>query len=391
MPHLPQVTVFIPVYNRAAFVRGAIESTLGQTFQDFELLIVDDGSTDRSIEIVRSYQDPRIRLVENAGNLGLPVTRNLGLELARGEYIALLDSDDVSLPDRLARQVEFLDDNPSYAEVGAWSQRMDESGQPLRRVKIQPTSAEQVRATLLFRCPLKNRSVMGRTAMMRKLGYRSDFTRCQDYDLHARLAEHHDIGNIPEVLVLGRTHPNQWTGATAELGKTMKMRIMSERLQTLGIDPTEDELRRHFLLCNRRDSESDPKIDADYLDWSQTWLQRLRDANLKTKQYKPRDFDQVVGDVRMLLALNVRGKAGLIALFRYLTHPLPKGLFSSQSRSAMRLAFDGLRRRAFVSEAPSYSRPNLRSDPATSVDPGPSIDAAVAAPAPPPGPLRARL
>jgi hypothetical protein len=227
--------------------------------------------------------------------------------------------------------------------------------------------------------------------MMRELGYRSDFARCQDYDLHARLAEHHDIGNIPEVLVLGRTHPNQWTGATTELGKTLKMRIMSERLQTLGIDPTRDELRRHFLLCNRRDPKSDPQIDADYLDWSQTWLQRLRDANVKTKQYKPRDFDRVVGDVRLLLALNIRGKNGLIALFRYLTHPLPRGLTSSQSRSVMRLAYDGLRRRALVSEAPSYSRPNHRGGLTTKTDPTPSVaPAGIAAAMPQPTQLRAR-
>ena len=142
----PQVTVFIPVYNRRAFIGPAIESMLAQTFEDFELLIVDDGSTDGGLEIMRSYEDPRVRVVANERNQGIPKTRNRGLELARGEYIALLDSDDVSVPDRLARQVEFLDRNPLYAEVGAWSQAMDESGTPLRSVKIQPTHPEEVRA-----------------------------------------------------------------------------------------------------------------------------------------------------------------------------------------------------------------------------------------------------
>jgi glycosyltransferase involved in cell wall biosynthesis len=356
--HSPKVTVFIPVYNRARFVRGAIESTLAQTYKDFELLVVDDGSTDQSIEIIKSFDDPRIRLIENKENMGLPTTRNVGLDSARGEFIALLDSDDISLPHRLARQVEFLEKHPSYAEVGAWSQRMDESGRPKPSVKLQPISAEEVRATLLFRCALKNRSVMGRTAMMRELGYRSDFARCQDYDLHARLSEHHDIGNIPEVLVLGRTHPNQWTGATTELGNTLKMRIMSELLAGLEIDPTPDELRRHFLLCNSPDTESDPQIDSDYFAWSESWFRRLIDANAKTGRYKAREFNHVIGDVRMLLALSRVGERDMSALFRYLAHPLPKGLFSTQSLSAMRLAVDYLLRRPLVSEAPSCSRPD---------------------------------
>lgn len=362
MSKSPNVTVFIPVYNRARFVRGAIESTLAQTYGDFELLVIDDGSTDRSVEIIKSFDDPRIRLVQNEKNLGLPTTRNLGLELARGEFIALLDSDDISLPHRLERQVEFLQRHPSYAEVGAWSQRMDESGRPKPSVKLQPISAEEVRATLLFRCAMKNRSVMGRTAMMRELGYRSDFARCQDYDLHARLAERHDIGNIPEVLVLGRTHPNQWTGATTELGNTLKMRIMSELLSGLGIDATPDELRRHFLLCNNRCADTDPQIDSDYFDWSESWFRRLIAANARTQRYKTREFNHVIGDVRMLLALSRVGERDLSALLRYLVHPLPKGLFSTQSRSAMRLAVDWLMRRPLVSQAPSCSSPDRQHD-----------------------------
>ncbi|MDJ0847529.1 MAG: glycosyltransferase family A protein [Myxococcota bacterium] len=353
MSRPPRVTVFIPVYNRAAFVGEAIASMLGQSYQDFELLLVDDGSTDESVDVIRSFRDPRIRLVENGKNLGLPVTRNLGLELAQGEYIALLDSDDVSLRDRLAVQVDFLDRHPSYAEVGAWSQAMDESGRPLRRVKIQPTAPEEIRATLLFRCSIKNRSVMGRTAMMRDLGYRLGFPRCQDYDLHVRLAERHDIGNIPRVLVLGRMHPAQWTGATLDLGNTLKMRIMSELLAPLGIEPSEDELRRHLMLSHESAEEYGLRLDSAFMDWSEAWLARLRQANSETGRYEPSAFDSVLGDVRLLLALRGRKTMGWSAVSRFLTRPLPRGLLSSQSRAAGRLALDWLGRRALVSEAPT--------------------------------------
>ena len=101
--HSPKVTVFIPVYNRAKYIGSAIESILGQTFSDFEILLIDDGSTDRSVEIMESYTDPRIRVLQNDTNLGIPRTRNKGLQGARGEYIAMLDSDDRAYP-RCSRQ-----------------------------------------------------------------------------------------------------------------------------------------------------------------------------------------------------------------------------------------------------------------------------------------------
>ncbi len=355
MTDRPQVTVFIPVYNRAAYVGQAIESILGQSYADFEVLLVDDGSTDDSVAVMRSYDDPRVRVVQNEKNLGLPHTRNRGLELARGEYIALLDSDDISLPDRLACQVAFLDAHSDYAEVGAWSQAMDASGQPLRKVKIQPTSAEETRATLLFRCAIKNRSVMGRTAMMRELGYRVDFPRCQDYDLHVRLAERHPLGNIPRVLVLGRMHPQQWTGSTTALGNAAKMRIMREQLERMGVAPSEDDLWGHLLLAH--DSAEGPgrSVDAAYLDWADDWLVGLRRANARTRRYEPRAFDRVLGDTRLVLALRAHKRLGWQAFRRYLTAPLPKGLGSSQSRAALRLGLDWIRRRALVTESPVRS------------------------------------
>src|SRR5215831_6951377 len=100
----PRVSVIIPVYNRAKYVGEAINSILTQSFTNFELLLIDDGSTDESVEIMRSYTDPRIRLVCNERNLGIPKTRNKAIQLARGDYIAILDSDDAALADRLAKQ-----------------------------------------------------------------------------------------------------------------------------------------------------------------------------------------------------------------------------------------------------------------------------------------------
>ncbi len=115
----PRVTVFVPVYNAEKFIADTVASVLRQTFTDFELLVIDDGSTDQSIKILESFHDQRIRIERNGKNRGRPFTRNKGLMQARGEYLSVLDSDDLCEPDRLARQVEFLDTHPNIAAVGS--------------------------------------------------------------------------------------------------------------------------------------------------------------------------------------------------------------------------------------------------------------------------------
>ena len=142
----PKVTVFIPVFNREHYIGDAIESILAQTFSDFEILLVDDGSTDSSTEKIRSFSDPRIRLVCNEKNLGIPKTRNKGVELARGQYMAMLDSDDLAYPHRLKKQVAFLDNHPEYAQIGSWCRMMDAQGRILNKIKRQPTQPDDIHA-----------------------------------------------------------------------------------------------------------------------------------------------------------------------------------------------------------------------------------------------------
>src|SRR2546427_10183968 len=135
MSTVPKVTVIIPVYNREKYVAESIESILAQSFTNFELLLINDGSTDGSVELMRSYTDPRVRLVGHERNLGIPKTRNKGIQLARGEYIAMLDSDDTALPDRLVKQGAFLDYHKDYVLVGAWAPAIAEKGQTLTKGK----------------------------------------------------------------------------------------------------------------------------------------------------------------------------------------------------------------------------------------------------------------
>jgi len=287
----PRVTVFIPAYNREYYIRSAIDSILQQSFRDFELLIVDDGSTDGTVDAIQSYDDPRIRLAHNGANLGIPASRNHGLRLARGEYIALLDSDDFAYPWRLARQVAFLDRHRHIAQVGSWCTLMNSNGDLLPRVRRHPSRPSDVDVHLLFHCSLINRTVMARTAILRTFGYDESFPRCQDYELHGRLAERHAIANMSQLLVCGREHDGRITRNTKDIGKDRKMAIQGRLLERLGVHFSTNDLEQHYLLTQKPQKHRDSDT---HLDWTEAWLNRLLDANRRSQRYDPAALQRVV-------------------------------------------------------------------------------------------------
>lgn len=327
----PRVTVFIPAFNREALIGESVASVLAQTWQDFELLVVDDGSTDRTCEIVSSFGDPRVRLVSNGENLGIPRTRNRGLELARGEYIAILDSDDRMRPERLARQVAFLDANPDYTLVGSWGTAINPAGRPTGRHRIQPTAPEDVDAHLLFRCCISNRSVMARTAVLREYGYDNEFLRCQDYDLFVRLSERHRMGNLPEILVEGRKHPGQITINTPGLGDRLKQRIAARQLDELGIAYGEGDLAKHVQLSRTRQSGLKP--DRAFLEWAESWLTGIVAANMRVGRYDQRALAEAAAEVWLkVCGAAIRGGQPW-AVLRFIASPLRQGSTAGFRRS----------------------------------------------------------
>lgn len=329
-PGPPKVSVFIPVYNREAYVGAAIESVLTQSFRDFELLLIDDGSTDRSVEILRSYDDPRIRVVRNERNLGQPETRNRGLALARGQYVAMLDSDDVARPDRLARQVAFLDRCQDCVEVGGWTRSVDAAGRLLKKTKRQPPASDDVHAQLLFRCSLSHTTIMGRTDVLRRYGYRKSFVRCQDYDLHVRLARHHAIANIPRILTHVRVHPDQIAVRTPGLGDAKKIEIIRAQLSALGINGSLDDLEAHLMLSRMRKLQFRP--DRGYLDWAEAWLLGLEAANRETRCYSERSLVRATSEKWLQTCWAASPNVGWTAWRRFLRSPLRRGIGSRLKR-----------------------------------------------------------
>jgi glycosyltransferase involved in cell wall biosynthesis len=293
MTGFPKVTVVIPVYNGEKYLGIAVDSILSQTFPDFELLVIDDGSIDRSIAVVLSYSDPRIRLERNPTNLGVSTTRNKGIQLARGEYLAFLDSDDWAYPERLAKQTAFLDNHPDCAAVGSWSEWMSEEGHPLGRIKRKPISPDEIAAWRLFQQGIENSTSMARTVVLRRYRHREEFDVCEDFDLWARIAANHKLATLPEVLVRRRMHDSQLTQKKAARAPERRLAIYAAQLHLLGVSFTDTDLKRHLLLRSMRKRGFRP--DLSYLEWAETWLLRLQAANQRAGCYPEPAFSQLLG------------------------------------------------------------------------------------------------
>jgi len=215
-PKSPEVTVLMAVYNGERFLRQAVESILNQTFLDFEFLIINDGSSDGTGDILASYDDPRIRVVDNDRNIGHPQSLNRGLALARGEYIARQDADDISYSERLERQVSFMRKNADVAVLGTQVNYLRGDGKRTRFIRPgKPVSALAAKFCLMFSPP---NPVAHPTAMFRKSiiwdkygGYDPNYRAAEDAELWCRVGMEHVIRNLTAPLVTIRVHSGSLT------------------------------------------------------------------------------------------------------------------------------------------------------------------------------------
>ena len=236
-----KVTVLLPVYNCAQYITEAIDNILAQSVDNFEFLIIDDGSTDETPRILRNYKDPRIRLIRHE-NRGLAGTLNVGIGLARGKYIARQDQDDISLPDRLAKQVSYMESHPECGLLGTWAQIM-EGDRLTERYHKHPASPSELRYQLLFNNPFVHSSVMLRKSVLETLGgYSTDPSRQppEDYELWSRLSRHSSVANLPEVLLHYREVPGSMSRVGPSPFREKLIKICTENLSLASGVPSTD-------------------------------------------------------------------------------------------------------------------------------------------------------
>ncbi len=277
------VSILMPCYNNTPYVAEAIESMLNQTFTDFELIVLDDCSSDNSAEVIKGFADKRIVYHRNGQNLGLANNLNIGLRLARGQYIARMDSDDISLPERLQTQVDFLE---AHSDIDLCSCGMEMFGHD-NQVWIREPDPEDVKITMLFYSPVLHASAMWRKSSFDRHGlmYRQEAFPAEDYDLWARaVASGCRLANIPQVLYRYRIHGEQVTKTddrAAIRDREIKIRYLQQCLPSLSatdcercvdnflkpLESTTNDIKEQRTLYNAiiKANKSDKFFDHDRL------------------------------------------------------------------------------------------------------------------------------
>jgi glycosyltransferase involved in cell wall biosynthesis len=250
----------MPVFNCEFYLADAIDSILRQSFTDFELILIDDGSTDSSGEIIGRYRDSRLVILRNNQNKGLIYSLNRGVAVAQGKYIARMDADDVSLENRLQKQWDFLEKHTWCSLCGTWARFMDANGtlgQKWKRV----TREEEVRVALLFHSPLIHPSVMARTEVLKSHPYDDTAAHCEDYALWLELERAgYRMVNLPVVLLYYRAHQANISVVKRHSQRKNTEEFLGRHLQiALSIKYTnrEFELNRLWFAGRQELSESD--------------------------------------------------------------------------------------------------------------------------------------
>jgi glycosyltransferase involved in cell wall biosynthesis len=241
----PIVTVLMPVYNGETFLKEAIDSILNQTFTDFEFLIINDGSTDKSEEIILDYNDSRIRYIKNDENLKLIKTLNKGINLAKAEFLVRMDADDISFPNRIERQVNFMRNNIDVVVAGSWFQCVGNNSNIIQ----YSTQHNAIVTEFLYKCSICHPSTIWRLENLDTLKFNTDFDHAEDYEFWIQCMNKGKLANIPEVLLKYRTHDMNVSSQYSEIQINNSSLIRKNLFLKIGIEISSEELESFKALC----------------------------------------------------------------------------------------------------------------------------------------------
>ena len=283
---MTKLTVLMPVYNAELYIKEAVDSILSQTFSNFEFLIFNDGSTDRSADFIRAYNDSRIKFFDFQQNHGLVHHLNNGMAIARGQYIARMDADDISLPNRLMQQVRFMDDNPDIIASGAWMKSIGISEKVLK----YPTEPDIIRAQMIFDCPIAHPTViLRREVFVASYCYSDNYEHTEDYELWIRISKNFKISNLDQVILLYRRHHSQVTHLHNFRQRETSLKLQITLLENLCIIPTKSEIRTQKEICDFSFQKSE-----QFLEKAHEWLIKLRNSNQVLNVYPVESFQKVL-------------------------------------------------------------------------------------------------
>jgi glycosyltransferase involved in cell wall biosynthesis len=245
------VTVLLPVYNAELYLQEAVESILQQSYSDFEILAINDGSTDSSLQILASIKDDRIRIVQNPQNLGLIQTLNKGIVLAKGKYIVRADADDICLPDRIEKQVAFMENNLDIGLSGTGFGMFGEN-LPLTEKGRFSADSNDIKFKHLYQIHLMHGTSIWRTSVFQdnNLEFDLEFAHAEDYELFERIGELTKLSNIPEILYHVRVHGESVSHKFDNIQEENSIRIKKRGFKRISVIANELELELFRDLCH---------------------------------------------------------------------------------------------------------------------------------------------
>lgn len=303
---MPKVSVIMSTFNDSKYIREAIDSILAQTFIDFEFIIVDDASQDETVDIIREYSDPRIKLIQNEENCGLTVNLNKLLDIASGEYVARMDGDDISYPERFQKQVEYLDEHKDVYLIGTAVHSFGANNLYWRL----PDDNEELKVRMLIRPVFAHPTFMFRRELVDK-GYTYDesFRTAQDYEFASRVSREFKIGRVQDVLLDYRVHPKQVSNTLGGNQLSNADKIRMRLLKELGVSFSQEQMD----VYNQWVAEKCP----DYVDVfykADKLIGEMIKANSVSRIYDERVLDTVLK--KMLYTWVIRSKnSGYLARF----------------------------------------------------------------------------
>jgi glycosyltransferase involved in cell wall biosynthesis len=267
----PLVSVVMPVYNSEKYVKQSVESILSQTYKNFELIVIDDGSTDKSFEIVAKLaeKDKRIKFLKNDRNLGVSATRNRLIDIAKGEYVAIMDSDDISLPERLEKQVAFLSEKKELGLLGSSVEVINENGKKIGFWKY-PETHDEISVEMIFNSPFASSSVIFRKDFVKGFRYNEDVLVAEDYDFYSRLSKNCKMHNLKDILVKYRINIKGLTQNNLSEMECKSSDVVCLYLKSQGLDLNDAHVIESRKLISAK------RIETCSLLKIENWLLKIK-------------------------------------------------------------------------------------------------------------------
>lgn len=289
--NIPELSIIMPVFNSEKYIAETIRSLLAQSYQDFELIIINDGSEDNSADIISTFKDSRIRFFNNPTNKGIVYSRNKGLTEARGKYIAPFDADDLARKDKFEKQIQFLKKNPDFGMIGSWVLLIDKNGKQLKKKWKLNAPPNRIPSILLFRNYFAQPAVVIRREAVPLHGYVQGYDIGEDYIMWHEITEKFKTWNYPEYLIKCRIHPDSTMHREIHNMAAREKKIYKTIYKAFDFKLSEQQLDLLLIIKNNMS-----RISPDILQKTEDFLINILTRNKEIKKYDQHELMKVIYD-----------------------------------------------------------------------------------------------